>query len=152
MFAPHDGPVHRYMMSSPACWDAFGGVLACEYSDPALMPTHRLSVDTYAMQHPGDDSRAAVQSIGLHLARLMIQLASPLPPKETNNVMLGLGQRKSSLPTLRGPRAFRMTVAEVAPHAGTAKHAEIVREWARSTWDDWAEHHIIIRAWVESQE
>ncbi len=57
----------------------YGVILQHEYSDPRLLPTHRLSVDTYAIQHPGDGSRRAIQSVGLHLARLMIQLESPAP-------------------------------------------------------------------------
>lgn len=57
-----EGPVHRYMTSSPACWRLFGELLAAEYSDPDLIVTHRLSVDTYAIQHPGGQSRQAIQS------------------------------------------------------------------------------------------
>ena len=32
-----EGPTHAYMTSSPACWAAFGEVMAREYADPALM-------------------------------------------------------------------------------------------------------------------
>ncbi|MDZ7628938.1 MAG: DUF5946 family protein [Parvularculaceae bacterium] len=44
---------------------------------------HRLSVDAYAVQHPGGASRQAIQSVGLHLARLYIQLEHPHTPKES---------------------------------------------------------------------
>lgn len=86
IFEPFEGPTHRYMISSPACWEWFGRVLAREYSHPTLLPTHRLSVDAYAAQHPGSDSRRAIQSVGLQLARLGIQLEHPLPPRENNEV------------------------------------------------------------------
>ena len=143
------GPVHAYMTGSPACWQAFGRLLAAEYGDPALMDIHRLSVDTYAVQHPGDATdRRAIQSVGLHLARLFVQLENPRGPKETNNVMLGFSARKASLIALAPPRSFAVTVADVTPHAGTPAHADKVRQWARATWQDWSAQHDYIRKWV----
>lgn len=112
LFTPVNGPTHRYMISSPGCWERYGELLAREYSDPALMVTHRLSVDTYAVQHPGDLSRRAIQSVGLHLARLMLQIDHPLPPAETNEVMLGHGKHKASLPPLSPPAAYMVTVCD----------------------------------------
>ena len=147
--APVEGPVHAYMTNSPACWHAFGQLLAAEYGDAVLMEVHRLGVDTYAVQHPGDGvDRRAIQSVGLHLARLMVQLESPRGPMETNEVMLGFAARKASLIALEPPAAFTMTVADVTPHAGTPAHAEKLRQWARATWDDWAAHHDYIRKWA----
>lgn len=139
------------MISSPACWRRYGELLAAEYSDNTLTPTHRLSVDTYAVQHPGDGSRRAIQSVGLHLARLALQLESPtMLPQETNDVMLRLGPRKSTLRLLTRPEKFTMTVADVAPFIGTARHAEAVRSWAESAWRDWRQHHDYIRSWIRT--
>ncbi len=120
-----------------------------EFSSEDLMPTHRLSVDTYAVQHPGDGSRQAIQSVGLHLARLMVQLDTPMPPRETNDVMLRLGPRKATLQRLERPEMFSMTIADVAPFAGSDAHAETVRAWAQSAWDDWHQHHDYIKNWLE---
>ncbi|WP_421724538.1 DUF5946 family protein [Bauldia sp.] len=147
-FARIEGPTHRYMTSAPGCWAAYGKVLAAEYEDFRLMKTHRLTVDAYAIQHPGDGSRAAIQSVGLHLARLMVQLESPRPPRQTNDVMLGLARHKASLVALEPPAAFTMTVADVAPFAGTDRHVEMVENWARQTFADWHAQHDTIRAWI----
>lgn len=136
------------MIGSAACWRQFGLVLSEEYSRPELGATHRLSVDTYAVQHPGDQSRQAIQSVGLHLARLMILLETPLPPKEANDVMRRLGERKVGLEYLERPSSFSMTVADVVPLAGTEHHSDRVRLWARSAFDDWKEHHDYIRTWA----
>jgi len=136
------------MTSSPACWAAFGELLAAEYSDPQLMPVHRLSVDTYAVQHPGDGSRQAIQSVGLHLCRLHMQLEARLSPVDANEFMLRAGKRKAELPRLDPPRSFRITIAEVAPLAGTGAHEATVRGWAQATWDDWVDAHAIVRRWV----
>ena len=148
---PHEeGPAHRYMIGSAACWRHYGAILTHEYSRPELGAVHRLSVDTYAVQHPGGRSRQAIQSVGLHLARLMILLATSLSPKEANDVMLRLGRRKASLEYLERPAIFSMTVAEVAPFTGTENHAQRVTLWARSAWHDWKAHHDTIRTWVQA--
>jgi uncharacterized protein DUF5946 len=52
MFPTIDGPAHRYMKSSAGCWEVYGEVLSREYSDPAFWAVHRLTADTYAVQHP----------------------------------------------------------------------------------------------------
>lgn len=147
-FPNEEGPVHRYMIGSAACWRRYGVVLGHEYSDLALSAIHRLSVDTYAVQHPGGRSRQAIQSVGLHLARLMVLLSSPVSPREANDVMLRLGKRKADLAYLERPATFSMTVADVVPFAGTARHSEQVELWARSTWQDWAAHHTYITTWA----
>ncbi|MEO1238837.1 MAG: DUF5946 family protein [Pseudomonadota bacterium] len=147
---PHiEGPTHAYMAGSAACFAAFNRVLATEYADRSLLKTHRLTVDTYAVQHPGAQAtRREIQSMGLHLARLYVQLRAPKSPKETNDVMLGFSKHKSTLKALVAPYRFTMTIADVAPHAGTSRRAARVRAWAGATWADWAGQHDYIRGWV----
>ncbi len=147
LFAAFEGPVHDYMESSPACWRAFGDLLAAEYAAPDLLPVHRLSVDAYAVQHPGGASRQAIQSVGLHLARLLVQLEAPRPPKETNEVMRQFADRKASLTRLTPPGKFSMTIADVAPFIGGPLHAQKVSDWARAAWNDWRAAHAYIRGW-----
>ena len=144
-----DGPVHRYMVGSPSCFMLFNQILACEYSDPALLPSHRLTVDAYAVQHPGrDKTRQQIQSVGLHLARLGLQLAHPYSPKETNDVMLGLGKHKTTLEYMEPPTKFEITVADVAKFAGSTSHSDKVKAWALSTWESWSDHHDYILNWA----
>lgn len=144
-----DGPVHDYMHSSPACFAAFTELLAAEYSSGELMGIHRLTVDTWAVQHAGmEGERRAVQSVGLHLARLMLQLESPKPPMETNAVMLDFSRHKATLKGLSPPVQFTTTVANVAPFAGSSLHIEKVHSWAQTTWEDWAADHDYIRLWI----
>jgi hypothetical protein len=136
------------MESSPACWSAFGEVPAAEYAAPDLMPVHRLSVDACAVQHPGGASRRAIQSVGLPLARLYVQLEHPRPPREMNEVMRSFATRKASLQRLTPPPRFSITVADVAPFAGVTQHAEKVRAWALAAWHDWRAAHECIRRWA----
>jgi hypothetical protein len=61
------------MTSSPACWAAFNQVIGREFSNPDLMSIHRLSVDAWAVQHPGDGSRRAQHSGGLPQAGVWVE-------------------------------------------------------------------------------
>jgi hypothetical protein len=137
------------MISSPACWAAYGEVLAREYSTPALMPVHRLSVDAYAVQHPGDGSRQAVQSVGLPLARLLLQLKHDLQGSAANAAMLELGARKAELPRLLTQARPRLTVADVVEARSVPAHLAAVRNWAEAAAEQWGEHHDFILRWVE---
>ena len=137
------------MTSSPACWEAFGKVLEREYSTPELMEIHRLSVDAWAVQHPGDGSRRATQSVGLHLARLALQLERGLGGEAANAAMLRLAERKSELQPLPPRSKYRMTVADVVDAVEPAEHRRLVTAWAEATWADWADEHGSIRDWVQ---
>ncbi len=152
-FADIDGPVHRYMQSSQGCWHAFGQVLAREYANPALLDVHRLSVDSYAVQHPGGSSRQAVQSVGLHLARLCLFLEHGLSAQEANASMLRIGKLKQSMIYLTRPKSLGVvTVATVLAADSDQQHVERVNTWARSAWQAWAEHHATARHWASAAE
>ncbi len=143
-----EGPVHAYMSASPACWAAFNTVMAREYSDPGLMAVHRLSVDAWAVQHPGDGSRRAIQSVGLHLARLWVQVEQGLEGEAANAAMLGFAARKADLPELPPRSTYTFTVAEVVEAAEPDAHRATVRRWAAATWADWSDQHDFIRRWA----
>ena len=143
-----EGPIHAYMTSSPGCWAAFNAVIAREFSDPDLMAVHRLSVDAWAVQHPGDGSRRAIQSVGLHLARLWVQLDGGLDGEAANAAMLRFAARKAELPELILPVDWPVTVADVVDAVPPEAHAAAVRRWANSVWTASADHHDFIRRWA----
>jgi len=149
-FPPSQGATHPYMLSSAGCWAAFGAVLAREYSDRGLFAVHRLSVDAYAVQHPGkQSSRPALQSVGLHLARLTLQLERGLSPERANAAMLQLAEYKARFHWLEPPTSRgTITVAQVAPVVDPAAHEAAVRAWARSALDAWQAHRPIIERWI----
>ena len=148
---PHsEGATHPHMRSSPGCWAAFGAVLAREYRDPGLFVSHRLSVDAYAVQHPGEpNSRPAVQSVGLHLARLMLQLERGLTPERANAAMGQLAEYKARFHWLAPPVSLgSITVADVALAIDPVAHRAAVHAWARAALDAWQVHHPIIEGWL----
>ena len=140
-FTVMNGSVHKYMSASPACWHAYGNLLAAEYESPELMLVHNLSVDCYAVQHSGGDDRRARQSVIVHLVRLYVLLENITAPDRVNTVMQSLASARRDWPRLQGPSPFTKTVADIYPYAGTAHHADMVKDWAQTTWADWANVH-----------
>ncbi len=149
VYSDIDGPVHRYMSSSPGCWSVYGEVLAREYSDPTYFGVHRLTVDAYAVQHPGSTDRPSIQSVGVHLIRLCLFLEHGLTAENANDAMLEASKNKHSFVFLEPPQNFgSVTAADVYRAQSANEHKAIVEEWARTAWDAWSIHHDIIREWL----
>ena len=65
------GQPHKYIGATQGCWNLYGEVLAKEYGEYEYFEhTHRLTVDTYAIQHPGQPGRQSTQSVNIHLISL----------------------------------------------------------------------------------
>ena len=134
------------MESSPACWAAYGEVLAREYSDPAYYRVHRLSVDAYAVQHPGRPGPQAIQSVNLHLIRLCSLLEIKLPMEKANDAMLAATRQKERYAWLTPPRSLgEVTVKDVYEAREVEGHLAAVTRWAESAWRAWAPHHETVR-------
>lgn len=137
------------MESSPACWAAFGEVLAREYSDQAYFAVHRLSVDAYAVQHPGRPNPQTIQSVAVHLVRLCLLLERGLPMERANDAMLKASEQEKNFVWLTPPESLgTVTVADVWKAEELDAHMAAVRRWAQSAWEAWATHHATVRAWV----
>ena len=149
IFPDIEGVTHRYMESSPGCWAAYGEVLAREYSSPAYFEIHRLTVDTYAVQHPGQPSAQSIRSIGYHLVRLCLLLERGLEMEQENRAMFTITKEKDHFiwltpPPSRGP----ITVADVFAASSAEEHEELVKTWAASAWAAWSIHHSLIYSWL----
>lgn len=152
-FSETNGPVHRYMESSPGCWATFGEVLSREYSNPAYYKVHRLSVDAYAVQHPGSPSRQSIQSIGLHLIRLCLFLEHDLAAENANTSMLKAAKFKHNFVWLEPPVSLgSLTVADIVKAKTVQAHKSGVKAWAESAWVSWSPHHDTIRTWLGVQQ
>ena len=137
------------MEYSPACWAAYGEVLAREYSDPAYFQVHRLSVDAYAVQHPGRESPQAINSVAVHLIRLCLQLERQLTPEQANSAMVQATLNKGRYVWLEPPSSLGdVTVKDVWRAQNVEAHIEAVRRWARSAWQAWISHHATVRGWM----
>lgn len=132
-------------------------MLAREYSDQERWPVHRMTVDTYAVQHPGTPSPQSIQSVAIHLVRLHLALERGLEPAAANAVMqraAGDGGKPSPLAGhtrwLDPPAALQQTVTAVDVHraADAAEHRAAVERWAAAVWDAWRDHHAVVREWA----
>jgi hypothetical protein len=147
-----EGPVHRYMHSSPACWHAFGIVLAREYEDRAYFAVHNLTVDAYAVQHPGDASPQALQSVGLHLMRLHLQLELGVAPAQVLALTREAVKDKGRFARLSRPGFMGdVTVVDVVAARNAAEHGQAVHAWAHAAWQAWAHHHDAVRRSVPGE-
>ena len=143
-----NGPTHPYMLSSPACWRVYGELLAREYSDQRLMTHHRLTVDAYAVQHPGVDVPAARRSVAVHLSRMYLLLERAWPMARANACMLAISASKDARPWLPPPSMQgTRTVVDVPASTTPGEHEERVLLWARSVWQAWEPHHRTVAQW-----
>lgn len=151
-FPDMEGPVHRYMASSPGCWATYGEVLAREYGDPSYFSVHRLTVDAYAVQHPGSNDRQSIQSVALHLVRLCLFLEHGLRAEDANQAMLEADRRKGAFTWLEPPASLGgITAADVYKAASAETHQAAVRAWAECAWQAWSRHHDTIRSWLPAR-
>ena len=144
-----EGPVHRYMESSPGCWAAYGEVLAREYGDRAYYGVHRLSVDAYAVQHPGQASPQTIQSVAIHLTSLCLVFEHGFELDQATAAMQQMAGTKERCRWLEPPLSRgRLTVLDLHAATSAQTHSETARAWARDAWEAWSAHHGTIRGWA----
>lgn len=144
-----DGPVHKYVPSAPGCWLTFGEVQADEAQRFRYPPAHRMVVDAYMAQHPGDASdRRDRQSVFVHLVGLCAVLEHDIAhPYVTKLLGRVLRHRQGAFPILartEGPGT--LTVLHMIGAADLEDYERRALEWARAVWDSWSAHHELIRA------
>lgn len=144
-----DGPTHAYVGASPGCWKIYGDVLAREYGELRNPPYHRMTVDAYAAQHPGVESRRSVQSVAGHLIALHLVLERGLDTGYATKVLGRITQVADRFVWLTPPDfSESMTVLDVAAAATPGDHERAVRAWASSVWEAWRDEHETVREWA----
>jgi hypothetical protein len=143
-----DGPTHDYMESSPACWAIYGEVLAREYSDITYRAVHRLTVDAYAVQHPGGTSPQAVQSVAGHLVSMYLMLELGYSAFRATTVLQSAVERGGFEWLERPVSPGALTIAHVADATTAMEHIQRVHEWATSVWNAWSAHHAQVKMWA----
>ena len=137
------------MESSPGCWAVYGEVLAREYSDPAYAAVHRQTVDAFAVQHPGQPSKQSIRSVGMHLSRLCLILERGYSDGAAARAMPVISSGKDEFHWLTPPVAIGpITAVDVWKTNNGEEPLQAVRDWARSAWLAWAEHHEQVRRWL----
>ncbi|MHB8425474.1 MAG: DUF5946 family protein [Gammaproteobacteria bacterium] len=149
LFEEIQGPTHRYLEASPGCWAAYGEVLVREYSDPAYYRIHRLTVDAYAVQHPGQPSPQSIQSVAVHLISLCLVLERGIEMTRATAAIQAAVAHKENYIWLAPPSSLgSITVADIHRAQDAAEHEKLVRAWAASAWSAWSPHHATVREWL----
>lgn len=152
MVPVEDGPTHRYLESAPACWRLYGEILAREYESPIYWQVHHLTVDAYAIQHPGRQSAQTIQSAAIHLVRLCLQLEQGMEEDGVLRATRALAQRKGDLVWLVPPESRGgLSVLDVHEALDASEHASSVRSWAKEAWSAWSQHHDQVRRWADGE-
>ncbi len=139
---------HPYIGASPACWAAFGELLAREFENVMFGRVHRHTVDVYSVQHPGTDERRQRQSVALHLIGICHWLEHDLGMERLNEITQRLANSGRDWPWLDPPAAYPMTAVDVLEARDGPEHVKLVRRWAETTWEAWAAHQDGVRSWA----
>ncbi len=141
----------RYIGASSGCWAVYGTVLAREYGEWRYPAVHRLTVDTYSVQHPGTPSRQSIQSVAGHLIGLFATLELGCHPAQATQAIRSAAERSEQFNWLEPPqKRGDLTIVDVAHAATLATHEQVVKRWARSVWESWHFHHSTIRHWARA--
>lgn len=147
-----DGPTHAYLGASPGCWAVFGEVLAREFGELGYPDVHRLTVDAYAVQHPGQPSPQTIQSVAVHLISLHLVLERELSADKATKAIRWATTHKARFCWLEPPGSLGdLTVLDVHGAADLAEHTRCVTRWAESAWAAWSPHHDTIRRWAKGE-
>lgn len=132
-----EGARHPYIGASAACWACYGELLAGGFGG-------HVSVDTYAVQHPGVEERRSIQSVAVHLISLCALLERDASPSAAPNLI-----RRA----LAKPRGWRWL--PIGQPIGTITVAHVVEghsdapAWATDVWHAWSGFHDEVRAWLD---
>jgi hypothetical protein len=152
-----DGPTHRYIGASPACWALFASLVNA--GQPPLAPgsLNGLITDAYAAQHPGVPSPQAIQSVAVHLLTLYGVLVGGMSSSQA----LWIRQRALrpnrdakhgrfhwlTPPAFHGSLTIADIVQEPTPSVRTGKAADYVTQ----VWQLWAARHLLtIAGWYDT--
>jgi hypothetical protein len=167
LFPPYDGPTHRYLGASAACWALFDWhVHLRETAATDLLPRSRvpestvevparddaaldvLYGDAYGVQHHGGESPQAVQSVAVHL----LDLHAIVTGRTTQpNWALGRAMRKRGVfhKLTPPPLGSALTIRHL--FAGGGVVTPVTRtQYVASVYETWMQlHHATVEDWYE---
>jgi hypothetical protein len=151
-----DGPTHRYIGASPACWSIFTSLFNAGEPPLAVSPLNALIGDAYAAQHPGLPSAQAIQSVAVHLLTLYGAFMRGVAPDKALWIrQRALRKKKNSKqapfwwltpPALAGS----LTVADIVQAPTPPMRAEKAREYVEQVWHLWSQPHLqTLSSWYD---
>jgi hypothetical protein len=134
-----DGPRHRYVGGSAACWRLFGWFQAGGWEVTASSADGSV-VDAYTAQHPGRNTPQARQSVAVHIVALHAALIRGHRPEALYAVRVAAVQwgRDFGFPWLDKPAAWPLTLRDVVSCDDPFERSETLRAWVTGVYDVWA--------------
>ena len=147
---PVDGPTHRYIGASAACWKIYANLGAGGYPIIGSDKYGNLLVDAYAAQHPGVDSPQARQSVAVHLVTLWAVLRAGADVEKAIDIrvrVVTVGRRTGGFEWLRpAPESYPLTVPGlVSSEPIEASSIDLLVGGVLGSWS--IEHETAIRRW-----
>ena len=140
-----DGPVHKYLLSTASCWAAYGELLVLEYQDLQYNKVHEISVDAYALQHPGEQSPQTIGSAHIHLASLYAYFELDRSLGELDLIKREVAKHKKDFFWLEPPKDMQqINVGNILPANNANEHCLVVEKWAQYIFEKWKVHHAVI--------
>jgi len=137
-----NGVVHKYLESSPSCWAKYGELLALEYENYEYMSVHDLTVDAYALQHPGKENAQTISSVYVHLASLYSYFELNKSINELSNSKKQVVKFKKNFVWLEPPEKLNtITVVNVLNSKTAVQHCTNVKMWSEYIFKKWENHH-----------
>jgi len=134
------------------CLGLFEEILAREFSDYRYGKIHRLTVDTYSLQHPDRYMRSG-KSFAAHLTGMCAALEY-----ENTFALNQVVQRwLSTNPQINKPARIpehrgNLTITHIHSASDTDEHVKRVREWAQAVWPAWSLHHDLARQLISEAQ
>lgn len=132
------------------CLKLFEEILAREFSDYRYGKIHRLTVDTYSLQHPDAYMRSG-KSFAAHLTGMYaaLELEDALAVNQRVRKWLSTNPEIEK-PPVRPPKHIgNLTITFIHDAVDAEEHARRVRKWAREVWSAWSEHHILAKRLID---
>lgn len=144
------GILHRYLGANAGSWEIYGSVLARQYNQFGYPdPTHRLTVDTWAVQHPGKPARRAIQSVAVHLISLYLVPEHGLSGAQAKRAVAQLLAQADRFAWLDPPNPNgNLTISHVFAAGDFAEHCRLVEGWAWDIWNAWSAQHNQVNDWA----
>lgn len=137
------GKPHPYIGASSGCWNIYGGILAREFEDQDYFKLHRITVDSYAAQHIGDQTdRRARQSANLHLIALYLYFEKMADTNLILKFLTKATEHKRDWPTILEPEDPQwLTPNDIILATTAQEHVTLVAQWGQSIWDAYKKQH-----------
>lgn len=134
--------------SKEKCKEIFEMILAKEFTDFRYAKVHRLTVDTYALQHP-EIYMISPKSFAAHLTGMCCAMEYGNDPELLRLLQKWLNGKKH----LEKPQVLEktgsMAISHVANARDAAEHTRLVNEWATDVWHAYHVYHDLARDWIE---